>query len=94
MKILVTGSNGQLGNELRSLGPSFPEAEFIFTDIAELDITREVDVDSLVSAEHPEVVINCAAYTAVDKPEVEDNLAFLINATAVGNLARLSLIHI
>ncbi|MCX6266683.1 MAG: dTDP-4-dehydrorhamnose reductase [Bacteroidetes bacterium] len=100
MKILVTGSNGQLGNELRILAPAYPDAEFIFTDVAELDITKEPDVEALVRIEQPAFIINCAAYTAVDKAEQEDNLAFLINATAVGNLARMAskynsvLIHI
>jgi dTDP-4-dehydrorhamnose reductase len=88
MKILVTGSNGQLGNELRALAPDYPDFNFLFTDVAELDITSEPDVAHLVKTEMPGVIINCAAYTAVDKAEQEDNLAFLINATAVGNLAR------
>jgi dTDP-4-dehydrorhamnose reductase len=100
MKILVTGSNGQLGSEFKMLAPVFPDHKFIFTDVAELDITSEPDVEALVKAEQPAVIINCAAYTAVDKAEQEDNLAFLINATAVGNLARVAsknnalLIHI
>ena len=100
MKILVTGSNGQLGNEFRLLAPAYPDFSFIFTDVAELDITREPDIETLVKEEAPDAVINCAAYTAVDKAEQEDNLAFLINATAVGNLARVAaksnvlLIHI
>lgn len=90
MKILVTGSNGQLGNEFRLLARSYPAFEFIFTDVAELDISSETDIETLVKAEQPVVIINCAAYTAVDKAEQEDNLAFLINATAVGNLARVA----
>lgn len=88
MKILVTGSNGQLGNELKLLASAYPDHKFIFTDVAELDITSEPDVEQCVKEEQPSVIINCAAYTAVDKAEQEDNLAFLINATAVGNLAR------
>jgi dTDP-4-dehydrorhamnose reductase len=100
MKILVTGSNGQLGSEFRLLAPACPDFQFIFTDVAELDITSEADVSAMVKDEQPAVIINCAAYTAVDKAEQEDNLAFLINATAVGNLARVAskfnalLIHI
>jgi dTDP-4-dehydrorhamnose reductase len=93
MKILVTGSNGQLGNELRALAHAYPAFQFIFTDLAELDITREVDIEGVVRAEKTDVIINCAAYTAVDKAEQEDNLAFLINATAVGNLARVAAKH-
>ncbi|MFZ4520668.1 MAG: dTDP-4-dehydrorhamnose reductase [Bacteroidales bacterium] len=100
MKILVTGSNGQLGNELRTLAADHPDDHFIFTDVAELDITSEEAIEALVLKDRPEAIINCAAYTAVDKAEQEDNLAFLINATAVGNLARVAsrfnalLIHI
>ncbi|MEI7895714.1 MAG: dTDP-4-dehydrorhamnose reductase [bacterium] len=90
MKILVTGSNGQLGNELRMLAAGYPDYTFIFTDIAELDITSESDIEEMVRKEKPAAIINCAAYTAVDKAEQEDNLAFLINATSVGNLARVA----
>ncbi|MEI6684090.1 MAG: dTDP-4-dehydrorhamnose reductase [Bacteroidota bacterium] len=88
MKILVTGSNGQLGNELRTLAPGYPGYSFIFTDIDELDITREEDVDQLVKDEKPAVIINCAAYTAVDKAETDEQSAFLINASSAGILAR------
>ncbi len=88
MKILVTGSNGQLGNELRTLTPDYPDFTFIFTDIAELDITREEDVEQLVKNEKPAVIINCAAYTAVDKAESDEQPAFIINASSVGILAR------
>ena len=93
MKILVTGSNGQLGNELKVLAEAYPCFNFVFTDVDELDITSEVDVELMVKKEKPAAIINCAAYTAVDKAEKEDNLAFLINATAVGNLARVSSTH-
>jgi len=88
MKILITGSNGQLGNELRTLACDYPGDSFIFTDIAELDITREEDVDKLVKHEKPAVIINCAAYTAVDKAETDEQSAFLINASSSGILAR------
>jgi len=100
MKVLVTGSNGQLGNEIRRLAPQFPELTFIHTDIQELDITSEKALEGFFEVEKPEVVINCAAYTAVDKAEQEETLAYLINSNAVGNLARVTarnqahLIHI
>jgi dTDP-4-dehydrorhamnose reductase len=93
MKILVTGSNGQLGNEIRMLIPAYPAFEFMMTDLAELDITNELDIDAIVSGYQPDVIINCAAYTAVDKAEQEEKTAFLINSTAVGNLSRVASKH-
>lgn len=100
MKILVTGSNGQLGNELRELSQDYSFWEFVFTDEKELDITREDQVDTFFASCNPDVVINCAAYTAVDKAESEEESARLINTAAPGILARASakydslLIHI
>jgi len=88
MKILVTGSNGQLGNEIRVLAKDYPDYEFIYTDIGELDITDSLKVDSFCAANKPHAIINCAAYTAVDKAESDDSLAYMINATAVENLSR------
>ena len=93
MNILVTGSNGQLGNELRTLAPAFPGCHFIFTDVAELDITSEPAIHRFMEAEKPAVLINCAAYTAVDKAETDAETAFLINATASGNLARATALY-
>jgi dTDP-4-dehydrorhamnose reductase len=87
MIVLVTGSNGQLGMELRELAPSHSDLRVIFTDLAELDITDPVQVRRFIFDERPDVVINCAAYTAVDKAETEPAQAMLINGTAVGNLA-------
>src|SRR5512138_2439734 len=87
MIVLVTGSNGQLGMELRDLAPLHPGFRMIFTDLAELDITDPVQVRRFMFDERPDVVINCAAYTAVDNAEIEPALAMLINGTAVGNLA-------
>ncbi len=93
MRILVTGSNGQLGNELRELATQFPSWEFLFTDEKELDITNELKVNEFFAAHNPKVVINCAAYTAVDKAESEKETAFLINATATGLLSKISAKH-
>ncbi|MCK9423918.1 MAG: dTDP-4-dehydrorhamnose reductase [Bacteroidales bacterium] len=90
MKILVTGSNGQLGNELKILASQYPSFEFLFTDIGELDITDEKAIDVLVRQENHAAIINCAAYTAVDKAEQEEKMAFLINAKATGNLAKVA----
>ena len=88
MKILVTGSNGQLGNEIRLLAKEYPNFDFIYTDIDELDITNPEKVNEFFSACYPQVIINCAAYTAVDKAESDESTAYLINATAVENLAK------
>lgn len=87
MKILITGGNGQLGNCLRELAPASPH-KFTFTDVAELDITSSEAVAAMFSEEKPDWVVNCAAYTAVDKAESEPDFARLLNATAVGILAR------
>ena len=86
MNILVTGANGQLGNEMRRLGAVSPN-NYIFTDVAELDITDAAAVMDAVKKASVEVIINCAAYTNVDKAESDEATAELINATAVGNLA-------
>ena len=86
MNILVTGANGQLGNEMRRLGAVSPN-NYIFTDVAELDITNAEAVMDAVKTASVEVIVNCAAYTNVDKAESDEATAELINATAVANLA-------
>ncbi len=88
MKILVTGANGQLGNELQLISPDNPQHRFFFTDVETLDITRSDDIHSFFSNNPVEAVINCAAYTAVDKAEQEFEKAMQINAIASGNLAK------
>ena len=85
-RILVTGANGQLGSEMRRLGMASPN-EYIFTDVAELDITDGAAVKSFAVENNIDVIVNCAAYTAVDKAEDDEAMAELINATAVRNLA-------
>ncbi|MGZ5255256.1 MAG: SDR family oxidoreductase, partial [Flavitalea sp.] len=85
--ILVTGSNGQLGSELRELAPSYPQFNFIFLTREELSITDRIAVDHLFELHQPLFVVNCAAYTAVDKAETELELANDINGNAVGHLA-------
>lgn len=85
--ILVTGSNGQLGNELRVLSGSYPSLSFIFTDLPELDISNAESLNSFFEANKLDALINCAAYTAVDKAESEPEKAHLINAVAPGLLA-------
>ncbi|MBM3435255.1 MAG: dTDP-4-dehydrorhamnose reductase [Bacteroidetes bacterium] len=88
--VLVTGSAGQLGNSLRDISDHYKGLRFTWIDIADLDITNEAAVSEFIKASKPEVIINCAAYTAVDKAEQEKEKAFLINAEAVQNLASLS----
>lgn len=90
MKILVTGANGQLGNELKVLSVNYPELQFLFTDVDELDITREDVTASFLEKEKPDFIINCAAYTAVDKAENDFENAEKINAIAPKLLAKYS----
>ena len=86
MNILVTGANGQLGSEMRRLGAVSPN-NYIFTDVAELDITNAAAVMDAVKMAGVDIIVNCAAYTNVDKAESDEATAELINATAVANLA-------
>lgn len=88
MNILITGSNGQLGNELRTSETIISKATFFFTDVAELDITDADKVMAYCKDKAIDVIVNCAAYTAVDKAEDEPEVAMLINATAAANLAK------
>lgn len=93
MKLLVTGAYGQLGNELKELAPGFPEWQFIFTDVDTLDITDENSVQAFFEKNQPGIVINCAAYTAVDKAESEIETALKVNAKAPGLLAKAAKMH-
>ena len=86
MRVLITGANGQLGNEMRRLGAVSPN-EYLFTDVAELDITDKAAVAEFVKSNNVEIIVNCAAYTNVDRAEDDEATAELINATAVRNLA-------
>lgn len=86
MNILVTGANGQLGSCLRDVAAGSTD-NYIFTDVAELDITDAAAVRKAVSDKAVDVIVNCAAYTNVDKAEDDAAFAELLNATAVRNLA-------
>ncbi len=88
LNILITGSNGQLGSEFREASALYPFYNFIFTDIAELDISSSKQVDQFFKENNIDVVINCAGYTAVDRAEDEPDVAKLINYEAVVNLVR------
>ena len=100
LNILVTGANGQLGSSLKSLAPNYPNFTFYFTDKNELDITKIRKIEEFISKNKIQLIINCAAYTNVDKAEDEFPLANEINHLAVENLGVVSkdnnirLIHI
>jgi len=88
MNILVTGCNGQLGSELRLLQPACPEHVFHNTDIDELDICDQSSVDRYLSNHSIDGIINCAAYTAVDKAEQNKELCSTLNSIAPTYLAK------
>lgn len=83
----MTGTNGQVGQELKTLAASFPEFHFVFASKNELDITDEQAVAGFFANHRFKYCINCAAYTAVDKAESEPEIAYKINVTGVKNLA-------
>lgn len=86
MNILVTGANGQLGNEMRIVAKNSAD-NYIFTDVAELDITNAEAVEKMVMDNDVKVIVNCAAYTNVDKAEDDSEFAEILNAKAAENLA-------
>lgn len=86
-KILVTGAGGQLGKELEQLAATNPSLEFVFLTRDEFPIDDEKKLQSIFATYQPDFLINCAAYTAVDKAESEKEAAFRINADAVALLA-------
>ena len=90
MNILITGSNGQLGNEIRVISENYLQHQFFFTDVAELDITDLSAIENFVSENKMEAIINCAAYTAVDKAEDDVDLCYKINCDAVKNLGEIA----
>lgn len=100
MNILITGANGQLGNEMRALSVEHPEHSYFFTDVNELDITNERAVVAFMKRFHVNLIVNCAAYTAVDRAEDEPGLCDRLNREAPGILAETaknfgaSMIHI
>ncbi len=85
--LLITGANGQLGNEMRCIADRDNINSFIFTDVEELDITNFSDICNFVEIHKPDFIINCAAYTAVDKAEDDNEICAKINTLAVENLA-------
>ena len=100
-RILICGANGQLGNEIRTIADQFKPFQFFFTDVDELDLTSRSSVENYFIENNPiHWIVNCAAYTAVDKAEENFETARMVNAVAVKNLAEVAkqynsaLIHI
>jgi dTDP-4-dehydrorhamnose reductase len=89
IKILVSGSNGQLGSELKEIASQFKNYEFIFLSRTELSIANSNALEEQFVIHQPSYFINCAAYTAVDKAEEEKEMAEEINGRAVGVIATL-----
>lgn len=84
--ILVTGANGQLGHSIRRLAADYPQFAFVFTDVDTLDICDARAVDAFIREQQADYIVNCAAYTAVDKAEDDEALCLRINRDAVRNL--------
>ncbi len=87
MKVLVTGSNGQLGKSLQKIAKKYPRIKFIFTDVEELDITKQYQVIKYFIKTKPDFCINCAAYTQVDDAEESSEKCYYINETGAANIA-------
>lgn len=87
MNILITGCNGQLGNELQLVAKQNPQHTYFFTDVEELDITDASATEKFVQDNAVDCIVNCAAYTAVDKAEENAELCNLLNSVAPGYLA-------
>ncbi len=100
VNILITGANGQLGNSIRKIAPRYSLAKFFFTDVPEVDITDITLLEELVKKNDIHAIINCAAYTAVDKAETDIEPAQKINVDGPRNLAivakkfNIKLIHV
>jgi len=84
--ILITGANGQLGNELKVVSKNYYGYDFIFTDIETLDLSKTEQTEDFIKKTRPDWIINCAAYNLVDKAETDADTAMLVNGTAVKNL--------
>jgi len=100
INILVTGANGQIGSELQALSRSSEDKKFYFTDRGNLDITDQRSVEEYIASRDIDIIINCAAYTNVDRAESESKIVYDINHLAVKSLAQIAkdrgiqLIHI
>ena len=99
-KILITGANGQLGSELKVLSSKYSHFDWVFTDWQELDLCDLKNLEHNISIINPQIIINCAAHTAVDKAESEKELSDILNHQSIAIIAKWSyenncqLIHI
>ncbi len=92
-KILVTGANGQLGSELKELSSHYSQFEWVFADRSVLDLSDLNLITTVLDSLQPQIIINCAAYTAVDKAETETELADVLNHQAVAVMAQWTQSH-
>lgn len=88
--ILITGSKGQLGNEMQQAAARYPRFNYIYTDVDELDICDKTALNAFVKANSIDFIVNCAAYTAVDKAEDDVDLCYKINSDAVRNIGEVA----
>ena len=88
--ILITGSKGQLGNEMQQAAVRYPQFHYIYTDVDELDICNKAALNAFVKANSVNFIVNCAAYTAVDKAEDDIELCYKINSDAVRNIGEVA----
>jgi dTDP-4-dehydrorhamnose reductase len=86
MRVLITGSNGQLGSEIKELAANYKKLDFVFKDLPELDICNFEALQAFIIDYNINIVINCAAYTAVDKAEEDAEIAEKVNSKGVLNL--------
>jgi dTDP-4-dehydrorhamnose reductase len=91
--ILITGSHGQLGNEMQNAAVGYPQFRYIFTDVDELDICDKAAVEAFIVNNKVNIIVNCAAYTAVDKAEEDVELCYKINRDAVKNLGEVAVAY-
>ena len=91
--ILITGSNGQLGNEMQQTSLRYNTFNYLFTDVAELDICDKAALEAYVLENKVNIIVNCAAYTAVDKAEDDQELCYKINRDAVKNIGEVAAKH-
>ncbi len=88
--ILITGSHGQLGNEMQQAANRYPQFNFLYTDVEDLDICDKAALCTYIKANKVNVIVNCAAYTAVDKAEDDVQLCYKINSDAVRNIGEIA----